>query len=75
MQAPASVPALDIVIDDFELRGKKFGRVEIEAANRAAEGGGREWRMSRLAVSNPEAQLTRHGPVAAAAPARAASAW
>ncbi len=61
VQAPASVPALDIVIDDFELRGKKFGRVEIEAANLAAEGGGREWRMSRFAVSNPAAQLSGTG--------------
>ena len=61
VQAPASVPALDIVVDNFELRGKKFGRVEIEAANRAAEGGGREWRMSRFAVSNPDAQLSGNG--------------
>ena len=61
VQAPASVPALDIVIDNFELRGKKFGRVEIEAANRAAEGGGREWRMSRFAVANPDAQLSGNG--------------
>ena len=61
VQAPASVPALDIVIDDFELRGKKFGRVEIEATNRAAEGGGREWRMSRFAVNNPAASLTGTG--------------
>ena len=61
VQAPASVPALDIMIDDFELRGRKFGRVEIEAANRAAEGGGREWRMNRLAVNNPAASLTGTG--------------
>ena len=26
-QQPASIPALDIVVDDFELRGKKLGRV------------------------------------------------
>ena len=61
VQAPAGVPALDIVIDDFELRGKKFGRVEIEAVNRAAEGGGREWRLVRLTVTNPDAQLTGSG--------------
>ncbi len=61
VKAPASVPALDIVIDEFELRGKKFGRVEVAAANRAAEGGGREWHMSRLAVSNSDAQLTGTG--------------
>ncbi len=75
VQAPASVPALDIVIDDFELRGKKFGRVEIEAANRAAEGGGREWRMSRFAVTNADALLTGTGqwrPAAAGAGAAAA---
>ena len=74
VQAPATVPALDIVIDDFELRGKKFGRVEIEAVNRAGEGGGREWRLGRFTVSNPDAQLTGSGqwqPAGAAAgPAR-----
>ncbi len=61
VQAPASVPALDIVVDDFELRGKKFGRVEIEALNRAGEDGVREWRMNRFAVSNPDAQLSGSG--------------
>ena len=61
VQAPGSVPALDIVIDDFELRGKKFGRVEIEAVNRAADAGGREWRLNRFAVSNADAVLTGTG--------------
>jgi uncharacterized protein YhdP len=61
VQAPATVPALDIVIDDFELRGKKFGRVEIEAINRAGEGGGREWRMDRFTITNPDAQLNGTG--------------
>jgi uncharacterized protein (TIGR02099 family) len=56
-EAPASVPALDIVIDNFELRGKKLGRVEVEAVNRGA----REWRMTRFALTNPEAQLTGTG--------------
>ena len=61
VQAPSSVPALDIVIDDFELRGRKFGRVEIEAVNRAAEGGVREWRLGRFSVSNPDALLSGSG--------------
>ncbi|MEP7138692.1 MAG: DUF3971 domain-containing protein, partial [Caldimonas sp.] len=26
---PASIPALDVVVDDFELRGKRLGRLEI----------------------------------------------
>jgi uncharacterized protein (TIGR02099 family) len=55
--APTTVPALDIVIDNFELRGKKLGRVEVEAVNRGA----REWRMTRFALTNPEAQLSGTG--------------
>lgn len=56
-EAPSTVPALDIVIDNFELRGKKLGRVEVEAVNR----GPREWRMTRFALTNPEAQLSGTG--------------
>lgn len=55
--APSTVPALDIVIEQFELRGKKLGRVEVEAVNR----GPREWQMTRFALTNPEAQLTGSG--------------
>ncbi|MDQ6680009.1 MAG: TIGR02099 family protein, partial [Pseudomonadota bacterium] len=64
-QTTSSVPALDIVVDDFELRGKRFGRVEIEAANRTTREPGheavREWRLSKLNVSLPEARLTATG--------------
>jgi uncharacterized protein (TIGR02099 family) len=56
-EAPTTVPSLDIVIDNFELRGKRLGRVELEAAHR----GPREWRLSRLALTTPEAQLTGSG--------------
>lgn len=63
-QQPASIPALDIVVDDFELRGKKLGRVEIEASN---PGGVREWRLSKFNISSPEAQLTATGRWAAPA--------
>jgi uncharacterized protein YhdP len=56
-EAPATVPALDIVIDNFELRGKKLGRVELEGVNRGA----REWRLNKLALTNPEAQLSGSG--------------
>ncbi len=61
VKAPSSVPALDIVVEDLELRGKKFGRVEIEAVNRVGEGGLREWHMNRFAVNNPDAQLSGSG--------------
>ena len=62
-QAPVSVPALDIEIDDFELRGHKLGRLAVEAVNRApAEAGGRsEWRLTRLQLANPDARLTATG--------------
>ena len=35
-EQPASIPALDIVVEDMELRGKKLGRVEIDAVNLGA---------------------------------------
>lgn len=61
-----SVPALDIVVDDFELRGRKLGRVEVEAINRgsgavAREGGVREWRLTKLHVLLPEATFSASG--------------
>ena len=67
-EQPASIPALDIVVDDFELHGKKLGRLEIEALNRgaaAAEGGVREWRLSKFNITLPEAVLTATGSWAA----------
>jgi uncharacterized protein YhdP len=62
-EQPASVPALDIVVDDFELRGKRLGRLEIEAANRPSGGRDavREWRLSKFNLVLPEAQLAATG--------------
>ena len=62
-QAPASVPALDLVIDDFHWRGKALGRLEVEAVNRAAPGrpGVREWQLDRLLLGAPDAQLQGSG--------------
>jgi uncharacterized protein (TIGR02099 family) len=78
-EQPTSVPGLDIVVDDFELRGKHLGRLEVEAANRSVGGrdGVREWQLSKLNLVMPEAQLaasgtwgaTTAGPGAAAPPA------
>lgn len=67
--APTTMPALDIVVDQFELRGRPLGRVEVEAVNRAAEGGdgaAREWRLTRLQLALPEATLAATGRWAAA---------
>lgn len=55
-QQPGSVPALDIVVDDFELRGKKLGRLEIDASS-----SGRDWRLNRLQLRHPDALLNATG--------------
>ena len=75
---PVTIPALDIVVDDLELRGKKLGRVEIEAVNRGAiavarDGGVREWRLSKFDIISPEAVFKATGNWAAvSAPVRVA---
>jgi len=70
-QAPARVPALDIEVEDFELRGHKLGRLAVEAVNRvpgapgaagADDAGARsEWRLNRLQLSNADARLAATG--------------
>ena len=63
---PASVPALDIAVEDFELRGKRLGRIEIEAINRGPgtagrEASSREWRLNKFNIINPDAVFTASG--------------
>jgi len=63
-QQPASIPALDIVVEDFVLRGKKLGRIDVQATNiisASARDGNREWRLNRLNVTMPEATFTASG--------------
>lgn len=62
-EQPTTLPALDIVVDDFDLRGRKLGKLEIEAANRAA--GVREWRLNKLNLTLPEASFSATGNWAA----------
>ena len=64
-QPPASVPALDIVVDDFELRGRKLGRLQVLAVNRQLPAGLREWQLDRLDLDTPEAQFKGSGRWAA----------
>ena len=63
-QAPATVPALDIVVDDFELRGKKLGRVEIAAVNRAGDRRRARVAHGPLHRHQPRCTVERHWPVA-----------
>ncbi len=60
---PASIPALDVAVDDFELRGKHLGRLDIEAVNRAIANreGAREWQLAKLNLTMPEAQFSATG--------------
>ena len=65
-EQPVSIPALDLVVEDFELRGRKFGKIEIDAVNRLSNtsgsaDGARVWRLNRLNVTVPEAKLTANG--------------
>lgn len=63
-EQPVGIPALDVAIQQFELRGKNLGRVEIEAVNRGLarrDAGAREWRLSRLHIVMPEAEFTASG--------------
>ncbi len=63
----ASMPELDVVVEDFELRGKKMGRLEVDAVNR----GGAEWRLRKLHLDMPEADFMASGRWAAPAPGQA----
>lgn len=58
---PGTLPALDIVVNDFELRGRALGRLEMEASNRGGEGVPREWRLSKLKLTTPDAALNASG--------------
>ncbi len=58
--APNQVPALDIVVEDLELRGRKLGKLEVDAVNRTRDGV-REWRLNKLALTVPEASFAASG--------------
>ena len=61
-EQPSSIPALDIVVDDLDLRGKKLGRVEVDAVNQTAAGSTRrEWRLNKLTLTVPEARFSATG--------------
>ena len=69
-EPPAHIPALDIVADEFELHGRKLGRLEVQATSREA-GGAQQWQLSHLLLATPEASLSASGAWAASAPGQA----
>src|SRR5262249_6049856 len=50
------LPALDLIAERFEFRGKQLGRVEIKAQRAGAD-----WRVDRLELITPEATVSRRG--------------
>jgi len=67
-EQPSSIPTLDIVVNDLTLRGKKLGRLEIDAINRTGAQATREWRLNKFNILLPEATLTASGAWAADGP-------
>lgn len=58
------LPALDIEVADFELRGRKLGSLALQAANRPAPtdpAGRSEWQLTRLRLKNDDATLIADG--------------
>ncbi|MES3022908.1 MAG: AsmA-like C-terminal region-containing protein [Pseudomonadota bacterium] len=56
----ASIPALDIVAERFELFNKQLGRLELQASNVPALAG-REWRINKLSLITPDGELKAAG--------------
>lgn len=52
------LPSLDIEVDDFELRGKRLGRLEVLAQAPAAA---RDWKLDKLQLQSPDATLNASG--------------
>ena len=67
-QSAQALPALDIVVDELELQGRKLGRLEVQASNQPGSSARREWRLDRFNMATPEATLTARGRWALARP-------
>lgn len=54
--AQRELPAIDVVAEDFVVHERRFGRLELLAAN-----DGREWRIEKLQLSSPDGTLAMDG--------------
>jgi uncharacterized protein YhdP len=54
--APEKLPSVDLSAERFEYHGRPLGRVEL-----AAQRSGGEWRIDRLAMTNPDASFRATG--------------
>ena len=55
-----SMPSFDIIAEHFELFNKALGRLELQAYN-AVAGASREWRVSKLSLTNPDGAFKASG--------------
>jgi uncharacterized protein YhdP len=53
---PAELPALDIVVEQFQHGQKQLGRLDINAVHQD-----RDWRIEKLRLSNPDSTITADG--------------
>ena len=60
-EQPGSLPALDIAVSDFHLRGRALGRLEVIATNHGSEGAQRAWHLQTFNLTTPEAALSANG--------------
>ena len=53
---PGKLPALDIAIENLQLKGKQLGRFEL-----VGHPEGKDWRLRRLNINNPDGNLVGDG--------------
>lgn len=54
--AVLNYPALDVIVEDFEIASKKLGRLEVIAAENT-----QNWNIEKLKIINPESELSATG--------------
>ncbi|OFZ66198.1 MAG: hypothetical protein A2V79_12250 [Betaproteobacteria bacterium RBG_16_56_24] len=54
--SPGNLPAMEITIDDLQLKGRQIGRFEL-----VGYPDGQDWRMRRLRITNPDGALMGDG--------------
>lgn len=53
---PPELPALDVIIDEFQIGERALGKLELQATPQQ-----RDWRIERLRLSNPDGTLNLDG--------------
>ncbi|MBI3936545.1 MAG: TIGR02099 family protein [Betaproteobacteria bacterium] len=55
-EKPPELPTLDVTVEQFQVRDKLLGKLELVAVAEA-----RDWRIERLRITNPESMFTVDG--------------